>query len=239
MKGLRQVGFGIGKGWKVRGGVLGVVLCVMATGWSVGVWGRAMVSPPVGQRSVSRKPGRSSGVTEFPQWRTTKLHRILVVGHRIQIPQPVVFEIIKAALQRTWSTSPRDGNQIVCQFHYPVGSHIQDRAVLFCQTNNEHFQFQERHFFMNINGQPGVPPTIRGPLEFQEFETDQMHLVDPNRLRRLLAKLPPAGGRYEFEVMKHGHPESEWFMNRGRLVKLISFRKKPKAKVNLRSKPSE
>ena len=147
------------------------------------------------------------------------------------IPEPVVFEIIKAALQRTWSTSPRDGNQIVCQFQYPVGSHIQDQAVLFCQTNNEHFQFQERHWFMNIDGRDGglIPPTIRGPLGFQEFETDQMHLVDPARLRRLLAKLPAAGGRYEFKVMKHGHPESEWFMNRGKVVRVIDFRKKAKA----------
>ncbi len=235
MNDWRPVGSGIRTGWKVPGGVLGVVLCVMATGWSVGVWGRAMASPPPG--SVSRKAGRGTGVVELPRWRTTKLGRILVVGHRIRIPKLVVFEIIKAALKRTWSTSPRDGNQIVCQFHYPMGSHIQDQAVLFCQTNNEHFQFQERHWFMNISGRDGgaIPGTIRGPLEFQEFQTDQMHLVDPGRLRRLLAKLPAAGGRYEFEVTKHGHPESEWFMNRGKVVKVIYFRKK--AKASLRSKP--
>ncbi len=223
MKGLRQVGSGIGKGGKVRGGVLGIVLCVMATGWSVRVWGRAMTSPPAGQRSVSRKAGREAGVTVLPRWRTTKLGRILVVGHRIRIPEPVVFEIIKAALKRSWSTSAKDYNQIVCQFQYPVGSNIQDQAVLFCQTNEEHFQFQEQHFFVNHRG------TIRGPLGFQEFQTDQMHLVDPNRLRRLLAKLPAAGGRYEFKVMKHGHPESEWFMNRGKVVRVIDFRKKAKA----------
>ncbi len=223
MKRLRQVGSGIGKGWKVRGGVLGIVLCVMATGWSVRVWGRAMTSPPAGQRSVSRKTVRSSGVTVLPRWRMTKRGRILVVGHRIRVPELVVLEMIKAALKRTWSTSSRDGNQIVCQFQYPVGSHIQDQAVLFCQTNKEHFQFQEKHFFLTWQG------TTRGPLEFQEFETDQMHLVDPNRLRWLLAKLPSTKGHYEFEVTKHGHPESEWFLNRGKVVRVIDFRKKVKA----------
>ncbi len=141
------------------------------------------------------------------------------------IPEPVVFEIIKAALQRTWSTAPRDGNQIVCQFHYPVGSHIQDRAVLFCQTNKEHFLFQEKHFFMTEGNVGGS--TISGPLEFKEFETDQMYLVNPNRLRRILAKLPAARGRYEFEeVTTHGRPQSAWFVNRGRLVKVIVFKKR-------------
>jgi hypothetical protein len=180
--------------------------------------------------------------TVHPIWRTTKLGRILVIGHRIRIPKPVVFEIIKAALNRTWSTSPKARNQIVCQFHYPLGSHLKDQAVLFCQTNSEHFQFRERHWFMDISGRDGgaVPPTIRGPLEFQEFQTDQMHLVDPNRLRRLLAKLPAANGRYEFEVTKHGHPESEWFMNRGRLVKVVYFKKEPaKAGGTLRPGPGQ
>jgi hypothetical protein len=165
-----------------------------------------------------------------PVWRTTKLGRILVIGHRVRIPQPVVFEIIKAALNRTWSTSARDRNQIVCQFRYPLGSHLKDQAVLFCQTNNEHFQFRERHWFMNYK------KTILGPLEFQEFQTDQMHLVDPNHLRRLLARLPAANGRYEFEVTKHGHPASEWFMNRGRLVKVIYFRKKSKGGATIQPK---
>ena len=214
---------GDGTGERSRKGVFWVMWCLMVTAVPMVAWGHVGTPPPV--RS-------SSGVTVLPRWRTTKLHRILVVGHRIRIPKPVVFEIIKAALQRTWSTSPRDGNQIVCQFHYPVGSHIQDRAVLFCQTNNEHFQFQERHWFMNIDGRDGglIPPTIRGPLGFQGFETDQMHLVDPARLRRLLAKLPAAGGRYEFKVMKHGHPESEWFMNRGKVVRVIDFKKEGKAR---------
>ena len=209
-----QVWGGIGEG--SQKGVFGLVWCLwclMVAAVPVLAWGQAGIPPP----------GRSSGVTVLPRWRTTKLHRILVVGHRIRIPEPVVFEIIKAALKRTWSTSPRDGNQIVCQFHYPVGSHIQDRAVLFCQTNNEHFQFRERHFFMNYS--PYGQGTILGPVGFQEFQTDQMHLVDPNRLRRLLAKLPAAGGRYEFKVMKHGHLESEWFMNRGKVVRVFYFKK--------------
>ena len=37
-------------------------------------------------------------------------------------------------------------------------------------------------------------------------------------VRRLLAKLPAACGRYEFGVTKRGHPASEWFMNRGKPV---------------------
>jgi hypothetical protein len=221
----KRVGYGPGGDWKLRKEVVVVMLCLMAAGFPEQVWGRSASSGPALRKSASEQPG----VAEFPKWRTTKLGRILVVGHRIRIPRPVVFEIIKAALNRTWSTSARDRNQIVCQFHYPVGSHIQDQAVLFCQTNNEHFQFQERHFFVNVPRRPGVPPTLRGPIGFQEFQTDQMHLVDPSRLRRLLAKLPKANGRYEFEVTKHGHLESEWFMNRGRLVKVIDFMKTPKA----------
>jgi hypothetical protein len=68
-------------------------------------------------------------------------------------------------------------------------------------------------------------------VEFQEFQTDQLHLVDPNRFKRLFAKLPPANSRYTLEVTQHGHPVSEWFMDRGQLLKVIYFKKRPSSSV--------
>ena len=175
--------------------------------------------PPVMNQPVSKARFRSQMIR--PVWRSTKLGKILVVGHRIRIPAPIVFEIIKAGLSRPWSSAQRDRNEVVCRFRYKLGSHLKDRAVLFCQTNDEHFQGEARHFFLNHNN------TILGPLAFEEFQTDQMHLVDPNRLRRLMAKLPPVESRYELEVTHHGHPVSEWFMNQGQLVKVVYIKKRP------------
>lgn len=188
---------------------------------------RVTSTPLTTKESITRI--QTAGQTMRPHWRSTKLGKILVIGRRIRIPKPIVFEIIKAALKRPWSTSYRDRNQVVCRFRYNLGSHIRDRAVLYCQTNNEHFQREARHFFSNYDV-PGKK-TILGPVEFQEFQTDQLHLVDPNRFKRLFAKLPPANSRYTLEVTQHGHPVSEWFMDRGQLLKVIYFKKRPSSSV--------
>ncbi len=198
-----------------------VLLLTGIFGVSSAVWAQAtpMIQKPVAKMRFMRH-------TVHPLWRSTKLGKILVVGQRIQIPAPIVFEIIKAGLGRPWSSAPRDRNLVVCRFRYKLGSHLKDRAVLFCQTNNEHFQFQARHpYYRRFIG--GTTATFSGPLTFEEFQTDQMHLVDPNRLRRLMAKLPPVESRYELEVTHHGHPVSEWFMNQGQLVKVVYIKKRP------------
>ncbi len=194
-----------------------VLVLAGVSGVSSAVWAQGV--PQIARAPAAKM--RFMGHPVYPLWRSTKLGKILVLGHRIQIPAPIVFEIIKAGLSRPWSSAPRDRNLVVCRFRYKLGSHLKDRAVLFCQTNNEHFQREARHFFLNHRH------TIQGPLTFEEFQTDQMHLVDPNRLRRLMAKLPPVESRYELEVTYHGHPVSEWFMNQGQLVKVVYIKPRP------------
>lgn len=144
------------------------------------------VGPGDTPESTGTRPSRTNGATGL---RVTKLGRILVMGQKIRIPKPVVLEMIKAALNRPWSSARRDRNQVVCRFRYGLGSLIKDRAVLFCQTN-------------------------------------RLHLVDPSRLKRSLAKLPPVSSRQEFEVIHHGRPVSEWFVDKGQLVKVVYFRKR-------------
>ena len=204
----------------IRAGLIITLAVAGISGISPIAWAR--VTPWTIKESIA--PARLAGQTIRPIWRPTKLGKILVIGQKVQIPQPIVFEIIKAALKRPWSSASRDRNQVVCRFRYNLGSHLRDRAVLYCQTNNEHFQREARHFFMNVE-KPGNIPTISGPEEYQEFQTDQLHLVDPNRFKRLFAKLPPARSRYTLEVTDHGHPVSEWFMNRGQLVKVVYFKR--------------
>lgn len=210
-----------------------IVMLVIAGVSGISPIARARVTPLTSKASSARIPPAEQTVR--PTWRGTKLGKILVIGQRVQIPKPVVYEIIKAGLKRPWSAAYKDRNQVVCRFRYNLGTHIRNRAVLYCQTNNEHFQREARHFFTNVTG-TGLT-TIAGPEEDQEFQTDQLHLVDPNRLRRLFAKLPPAGSRYTLEVTHHGHPVSEWFMDRGQLVKVVYFRKKEPSSVGAESHP--
>ena len=217
----------------IRAGLIITLAVAGVSGISPIAWAR--VTPWTIKESIA--PASPAGQTIRPTWRTTKLGKILVIGQRIQIPQPIVFEIIKAALKRPWSSASKDRNQVVCRFRYNLGSHLKDRAVLYCQTNNEHFQREARHPYHRRFLDFGTLATFIGPLTFEEFQTDQLHLVDPNRFKRLFAKLPPARSRYTLEVTDHGHPVSEWFMNRGQLVKVIYFKKQQPSSVGVLSHP--
>lgn len=140
----------------------------------------------------------------------TRLGRIVVVGNRL--PLPIALEVLKTALRSPWDTSWKDRNQIVCRFTQPLGSHIKDREGLYCETNNDFFQ---RLYALHTGLESG------GPIAVVE-SSDQPETVDvdPARLRKLLAKVPPAGSTYTLEVTSHGQVVSEWFMKKGQLVKV-------------------
>ncbi len=212
----RRQRFGIGR----QGGLVLALAIVGLVGIPASAWAGGTL--PKVQKPAT--PVRTAGHAVWPVQRVTKLGRMLGAGQKIQIPEPIVLEMIKAGLRRPWSTARKDRNQVVCRFRYGLNTHILGRAVLFCQTNSEHFQFQNTHPFMNQSGQESGP-TILGPLTFQEFQVDVLHKVDPNRLRRMMAKLPPVNSRYALEVTHHGRPVSEWFMDKGQLVKVKYFKR--------------
>ena len=148
----------------------------------------------------------------------TQLGRIVVEGNRL--PLPVALEILKTALNNPWSTAWKDRNQIVCRLRAPLGTHIEDREGMYCETNND--------FFQRLNAlQTGLE--TGGPISVVEtFDQPETVNVDPSRLRALLAKVPPAGSSYTLELTSHGKVVSEWVMKRGQLVK--AWHLKPETK---------
>lgn len=172
-------------------------------------------------RDLSGSPRSDHGVgyRNLPERETTWLGKIRVNGH--EIPHMVVLGLIKAGLARTWSSAPQDRNLVVCKFHYPLGSHLRNRALLFCETNGQHFLYQNETFY-------NYPASFRGVV--QEF-LPRVHHFDPAALRRLLAKLPPVDSKYVIEVRQQGRIVSEWFMNQGTLVKVIHFKKSGESRV--------
>gem|GEM_PF-6780212 len=148
------------------------------------------------------QPPRPSGPVES---QPTRLGRIVVDG--ADLPLPIALEVLKTALNSPWSTAWKDRNRIVCRLREPLGTHISDRDVLRCASNKEHFQrlanLQTDWSFgvLHMN-QPGI-----------------VRVIDPGRLRALLAKVPPAGSSYTLKIMNHGHVISEWVMHKGQLVK--------------------
>ncbi|MHB1765531.1 MAG: hypothetical protein ACYCS1_08385 [Gammaproteobacteria bacterium] len=138
-----------------------------------------------------------------------RLGRIVVEGNHL--PLPIALEILKTALHSPWSTAWKDRNQIVCRLNTPLGTHIQDRAHLSCETNNDFFQSLN---FLQTSMESGGPIPVETSEQPEEVEIDH-----PGRLRALLAKVPPAGSSYTLKLTSHGRVVSEWVMKKGQLVK--------------------
>lgn len=154
-----------------------------------------------------------------------------------ELPLSVMAYLVKNALHRPWSSSPRKRHLMVCRIRHRLGSHI--GATLHCETNGLHIRDYE-HVQSDLStafrsessgsttctgswqaptGMVKVPPKVAMCL-MGEVATWANRYIRSSVLWNTLATVPAAGSSHTFQIHKHGHVVARYVFIKGRLAKV-------------------
>lgn len=152
---------------------------------------------------------------------TVELSPIVVYGQHL--PVPLILQMVKTGLHRTWSGKWADRGKLVCRFEYMLGTHFQ---TLKCMTNGEHFKVQDATQLAMINAY-----TNHGEIPETIADWTNGHIINPGAMKALLKRLPPLGSSYTLRVTAaHGKPAIDYVIEDGELTAIHRYIAKGKKK---------
>lgn len=194
-----------------------------------------LAAPPAALAYIQQEAGTGQQASSTYQegQQNVQLSPIVIAGQHL--PFPIVLQMIKTALGRPWSSARADQDKMVCRFDHALGSHL---PTLRCETNAQYFREMGRtrtYFFLASAGAYGNSPTPEGmsdaiergriPILAEVADWANGTSINPSALKRLLAKLPPAGSSYTLEITDHGKPVVTYVIKNGELVKVYVVKK--------------
>lgn len=164
----------------------------------------------------ARNSGRRNGAafsTRTISQKAVNLSPIVVHGHKLY--WPVVLQMIKNGLNRSFTNRPQDADKLVCQFE--AHRNALDGTVLFCETNRRAWQYERALRSKRdaaMGGGSGSLPVSAG------FEILHRR-INRGDLLKLLKKLPPANASYTLRVTDHGKLVAKYVFSHGNLVSIF------------------
>lgn len=162
--------------------------------------------------------------------KSANLEPIVVKGHHL--PLPVMLQVVRTALNRSWSNAAKDKNKLVCRFESEIGTHFE---TLRCMTNKVHSKFvngTQQSLMMASQGQGiGGLESNGNTIPSQVGNWVNSRNINPAAIHAMLHKLPPASSSYKLVVKDHGKPVIEYVVKHGKLVKIYKFENKETGKM--------